>query len=166
MRYIILLTSRDALYGYPDIVAKSLVAALLVSNDVRRDTTFTILLEDRAIHFMGRGIRQLRADERSAFGIVEKALRSRKRSPHPGVAVEPVQDQAKYVRGFPKPRLLASSPSSILAVPTPPFTLVVPWKSQARVPVDGITGALKYPHHTIVIAQWLADVVSEGRKPW
>ncbi len=166
MRHIVLVTTLEAVLESPDVAAKSLVAALLVSNDVRRDTEFVIVLEDKALVFMGRSIRQLRADERSAFGIIEKALRSRKRFPHTGVAVEAVQDPVKYIRRFPRPRLLAASRSGLPAVPSPPFTLVVPWKRDlARQWDEDATGSLMYPHHTIAVAHWIADVHSEGRRP-
>ncbi len=166
MRHIVLVTTRGAVDEGPDIAAKSLVAALLVSNDVRRDTEFVIVLEEKALIFRGRNIRQLRADERSAFGIIEKALRSRRRFPHPGVAVEAVEDPMKYMRRFPKPRLLASPSGGPPVVPSPPFTLVVAWKTDlTRQWDEGTTGSLRYPHHTIAVAQWIADVHSEGRRP-
>jgi len=90
MRRFILITSRKLVYDEPGIHARCLVAALLISRSIRKDSVFYMYLrEGFTIEFHGSKIRQLRADEASAFGIINKAIKEiEKRSPHTGVYIK------------------------------------------------------------------------------
>jgi len=89
MRRFILITSRKLVYEEPGIHARCLVASLLISRSIRKDSIFYMYLrEGYTIEFHGSKIRQLRADEASAFGIINKAIKEiEKRSPHTGVYI-------------------------------------------------------------------------------
>ncbi len=77
------------------VVTRCLVASLLLSHGIRKDAQFILYMPDigKAVKFVGGTIRQLRADEQSASGILLKGFRAcvegrvRRGSIHPGVIV-------------------------------------------------------------------------------
>ncbi|MEW5936844.1 MAG: tRNA (pseudouridine(54)-N(1))-methyltransferase TrmY [Candidatus Thermoplasmatota archaeon] len=64
--------------GRVDVIARAVTAALLLSNDVRRDVEVRIALSNpegsRLLRFVGSSIRYLSADERSTAALVRNAL--------------------------------------------------------------------------------------------
>lgn len=92
-RCFVLITSLNDVVNEPGIHSRALVSSLLISRSIRRDTVFILLLrEGYAIYFYGNRIKQLRADESSAFGIINKSLKfvkdGREGTPHSGVYVK------------------------------------------------------------------------------
>ncbi len=78
------------IYRRRGVVSRFVVSSLLISRSIRRDSISCIYVKDRGrlISIYGSNIRQLRADEPSAWGIVRKAIKSSQRRPHTGVIVE------------------------------------------------------------------------------
>jgi tRNA (pseudouridine54-N1)-methyltransferase len=61
--------------GRLDLLARSLVAGLLVSHDIRADAEVVLVLGDEvAVRFAGADLRGLNPDERSAAALVRTAL--------------------------------------------------------------------------------------------
>ena len=120
MRYFILVTTLNDLEQNLPTYVRCLVASLLLSHSIRKDTTLGILLPEETsyIEFLGSKIRQLRADEQSASGIVLKAIRGVEstskvciRQVHPGVLVRKLSKSITRL--------------SDLVKPTPPSTYLV-----------------------------------------
>ena len=94
MRKFLVITSTPLIDKYFGIHARILVASLLISRSIRRNSILYLYLSDvdTIIKFVGDKMRQLRADEYSAFGIIEKAIKYLKRKgfgkPHDGVFIE------------------------------------------------------------------------------
>ncbi len=91
MRVFILLTSSRLVQERRGVHARFLVASLMISRSIRRDAVCCLYLRDAgyALLFYGSKIRQLRADEPSAFGIINKAIKmlGKVKSPHSGVYI-------------------------------------------------------------------------------
>ncbi len=87
--FTLITTSRDIVQR-KGIHARFVVASLMISRSIRRDAIACIYVRDlkKLIMFYGSSIRQLRADEASAYGILNKAIKSKSRKPHSGVTVE------------------------------------------------------------------------------
>jgi len=86
-----LVTSQNDITRLKGTHSRFLVASLLISRSIRRDSICCFYLhpEQYAILFYGSKMRQLRADEASAFGIINKAVRSLRKvkTPHSGVII-------------------------------------------------------------------------------
>lgn len=84
-----------ALEGLPgagrlDVLARSLVAGLLTSHDIRADASVTLVLGDEvAVRFEGGELRGLHPDERSAAALVRTALEAAQD------AVGPLENEAR-----------------------------------------------------------------------
>lgn len=82
--------------GRLDLLARSLLAGLLLSHDIREDTAVGLVLADElTVTFDGRELRSLHPDERSAAALVRTALESRDEAvgrqavePAAGIALE------------------------------------------------------------------------------
>jgi tRNA (pseudouridine54-N1)-methyltransferase len=69
------LSGRASEAGRMDLLARSLVAGLLVSHDIRADADVTLVLGDAvAVRFDGADLQGLNPDERSAAALVRTAL--------------------------------------------------------------------------------------------
>ncbi len=108
--FILVTTSRDLNYRR-GIHARFIVSSLMISRSIRRDSISCIYVRDirRVLIFYGSTIRQLRADEASAYGIINKALKSRSRRPHSGVVVEDDVDIQDIVKKFRTDKYLIKS---------------------------------------------------------
>lgn len=69
----------DKIFLNRNLITRCIAYALLISHDIRRDTSMTILLRAHdaydVIFLVGNKLRQLRPDERSTWGILGKALK-------------------------------------------------------------------------------------------
>jgi len=98
--------------GRCDELVRCITAALLVSNDVRRDSEIYLILgdgnEDRIIAFRGSTIRNLNPDERSTAALLRKALARESfifdKEVHPGILL--ITGGAKELLAGLKERLL------------------------------------------------------------
>lgn len=76
--------------GRLDLLARSLVAGLLVSHDIREDASATLVLGDEvAVRFDGGELRGLHPDERSAAALIRTALAAA------GDAVGPLETEVR-----------------------------------------------------------------------
>ncbi len=110
-----LITSTRHVQELRGVHSRFVVASLMISRSIRRDTVACLYLQDvgYAILVHGSKIRQLRADEASAFGIINKAIKSigKTRSPHSGVTITQA-DLRTLFRRFPRPVLVRDDKSS------------------------------------------------------
>ncbi|GEM_PF-2784225 len=115
MRVFVLITSTRQVQELRGIHSRFIVASLMISRSIRRDAVACLYLQDieHAVLFHGSKIRQLRADEASAFGIINKAIKSigKTRSPHSGVTIMKT-DLKSLLRRFPRPVLVRDDRSS------------------------------------------------------
>ncbi len=84
MRRFLLVTSLKAFEEMPYVHGKALVAALLISNGIRRDAEFVAYFVDAgmALRILGSSVRSLFPDEESSTGLIRRGLRGAR---HPGV---------------------------------------------------------------------------------
>ncbi len=84
MRRFLLVTSSRAFEERPYVHGKALVAALLISNGIRKDAEFVAYFVDMglALRVLGSAIKALFPDEESSTGLLRKGLRGAR---HPGV---------------------------------------------------------------------------------
>jgi len=154
VRKILLLSTMRAYEEDPYVFAKSLVSAFLISNSIRRDVTFYLVLDDRVMRFEGSRLRQLRADELTAWGIIRKAVRSRSKHPHPGVFV--LDRKSLDISD----NIICISRSSPLVKPRRGMGLAVAYP-EADYPFNCIKGRLSYtitlPHHLILLYHYILD---------
>ncbi|RLE55104.1 MAG: hypothetical protein DRJ40_09110 [Thermoprotei archaeon] len=122
MRHIVLLTTLDSIErNYPTYI-RCIVASLLLSHTIRRDTTLHLVLPREGFHvkFVGSKLRQLRADEQSAGGLLRKVIRylresagysSRTRQLHSGIYVRSLKGEVSI------PQVIgSSSPATYIVV--------------------------------------------------
>lgn len=82
--------------GRLDLLARSLLAALLLSHDIREDVRIHLVLADElTLSFDGADLRSLHPDERSAAALIRSALEHRGEAvgrtavePSPGITLE------------------------------------------------------------------------------
>lgn len=84
MRRFLLVTSSRAFEERPYVHGKALVAALLISNGIRKDAEFVAYFADIgvALRVLGNAVKALFPDEESSTGLLRKGLRGVR---HPGV---------------------------------------------------------------------------------
>ncbi|NPB00821.1 MAG: hypothetical protein GXO10_05550 [Crenarchaeota archaeon] len=111
MRIFVLVSDEKNIVCRKGVVSRFVVSSLLISRSIRRNAISCIYLEDRcrAIFLYGSSIRQLRADEASAWGIVRKALKSSHKRPHTGVIVENLKNLEEIVKKFKVDKILKRS---------------------------------------------------------
>jgi len=86
--------------GRLDLLARSLIATLLHSHDIREDTKLHLVLADElTLTFAGASLRSLHPDERSAAALIRSAL-EHSEEPVGRVAVEPSPGIALRRIGF------------------------------------------------------------------
>ncbi|NPA70128.1 MAG: hypothetical protein GXO26_04905 [Crenarchaeota archaeon] len=102
MRIFVLIGEENEIINRKGIVSRFVVASLLISRSIRRNAISCIFLNNikKAIFLYGSNIRQLRADESSAWGIIRKAIKSSHKRPHSGVLVEKVNDIEDILKKF------------------------------------------------------------------
>ncbi len=115
MRIFVLIGNENEIINRKGVVSRFVVSSLLISRSIRRNAIACIFLKDlkKAILLYGSNIRQLRADEASAWGIIRKAIKSSHRRPHTGVIVEKVSEIDNIVKKFKVDKIFLRSNTGI-----------------------------------------------------
>ncbi|RFA98574.1 hypothetical protein [Pyrobaculum aerophilum] len=156
MRRFLIITSYGKFNELPHIHGKILVAALLVSNGVRKDAEAVFYLKDldKTVKIVGSRVKRLFPDEDSAIGFLKKAFtqggqtgvvtRKGPRDLTTGLVIGPAQGGK--------------------CLPKPPYTYVIQIE-QFDVKLDcGLNIGWLPPHHQIVVVNITTDRLLESRQ--
>ncbi|NPA23972.1 MAG: hypothetical protein GXO23_06745 [Crenarchaeota archaeon] len=148
MRVFVLVTDMESVYRRKGIASRFVVSSLLISRSVRKDAVSCIYLKDNRtlISLYGSEIRQLRADEASAWGIIKKALKSRHRRPHTGVFIDRDVSLRDVVKKFKVDKVLARSNVGIDVMRA--FSSL-----RAFMYITGYLGSLEVDHMQVVFGE-------------
>lgn len=157
MRRFLVLTSLRRFNEEPHLHAKILVAALLISNGIRRDAEAVFYLSDvdKTVKILGDRVKRLFPDEDSSVGYLKKALSGEKM---PGVVVK--KGAYDLISG-----VLIGPSGKGRCLPLPPFTYVVRLE-EYRLEAECGLGIEHLPaHHQVVVVNITADRLLHGRQP-
>jgi hypothetical protein len=154
MRRFLVATSTAKFRAEPHIHAKILVAALLVSNGVRKDAEVVFYLrdEDKAVKIVGERVKRLFPDEESAIGFLKKAFSQGRQA---GVVVK--KGGKDLTTG------VLIGPSQVTScLPKPPYTYVIELEA-AGIRLDcGLNIGALPPHHQVVVVNITTDRLLRG----
>lgn len=154
MRRFLVITSTSKFHAEPHLHAKILVAALLVSNGVRKDAEVVFYLRDvdKAVKILGERVKRLFPDEDSAVGFLKKAFAEGRQT---GVVVK--KGGKDLTAG------VAVGPSHVTScLPKPPYTYVIEQEA-AGIKLDcGLNIGALPPHHQVVVVNVTTDRLLGG----
>ena len=157
MRRFLVVTSLRRFDEEPHIHAKILVAALLISNGIRKDAEAVFYLTDvdLTVKILGERVKRLFPDEDSSTGFLKKALSGERL---PGVVVK--KSAYDLVSG-----LLLGPSGKGKCLPLPPFTYLVKLEEYGLEAECGLGIGRLSPHHQVVVVNINADRLLHGRQP-
>jgi hypothetical protein len=154
VRRFLVTTSTSKFQAEPHIHAKILVAALLVSNGVRKDAEVVFYLRDvdKAVKIVGERVKRLFPDEESAIGFLKKAFSQGRQE---GVVVK--KGGKELTAG------VVLGPSQVTnCLPKPPYTYVIELEA-AGIKLDcGLNIGALPPHHQVVVVNITTDRLLRG----
>ena len=155
MRRFLVITSLRRFNEEPHMHAKILVAALLISNGVRRDAEAVFYLTDvdKTVKILGEKVKKLFPDEDSSVGYLKKALSGERL---PGVVVK--KGAHNLVSG-----ILIGPTGKGRCLPLPPFTYVVKLEEYSLEAECGLGIGHLPPHHQVVVVNINVDRLLQGK---
>jgi len=155
VRRFLVITSLRRFNEEPHIHAKILVAALLISNGVRRDTEAVFYLTDvdKAVKILGQRVKRLFPDEESSVGFLRRAILGERL---PGVVVK--SSKHDLFTG-----LVIGPSDKGRCTPTPPFTYVVQLEGYKAEAECGLGLERLPPHHQVVVVNINVDRILQGK---